>query len=257
MPAASKTRLLILGGTGEAAQLAERALARAGDRLEVTSSLAGRVAAPRLPPGLVRVGGFGGAEGLAASLRDAGFDMVVDATHPFAATISAHARAACDALGLPRLVLSRPDWRPHPDDRWTWADDVDQAASLLPGLGRRALLTVGAGAAAAFAAAEGVWCLVRLVTPPAQPLPLADYEILPARGPFTLAGELALLRDRRIAVVVTKASGGTATEAKLVAARELRLPVLLLRRPPPEAGPRVETVEQALAWVMGRLGPAD
>lgn len=243
MPA-ERPRLLILGGTGEASELA-RALE--GHAFDVVSSLAGRVERPAPLPGIVRIGGFGGADGLAAWLRAERIDIVVDATHPFAATISAHARAACDGIGLPRLILERPAWRPVPGDRWIEVADAAQAAGLLPGLGRRALLTVGHRDLAAFTA-RGV-AVARVIDPPRQPFP---FEIVTNRGPFDIESERRLFAERRIDVLVTKASGGQATAAKLTVARELSLPVLMLRRPPPEPGERATSVAEALAWLRTR-----
>lgn len=247
-------RVLILGGTAEARLLAAEL---AGDpALEVTSSLAGRVAQPRLPAGRVRIGGFGGPAGLADWLREQHMDAVIDATHPFARTITDGAAEAAAAVHLPLLVLRRPGWAAGQGDRWHWADSLPHAAALLPGLGRRALLTTGRTELSAFAHLDGVWFLVRSVEEPAPPLP-PRTRVLLARGPYTLAGELALLREHRIDVVVTKDSGGTATAPKLAAARLLGLPVLLVRRPALPAGvPVVSGVAEAVAWLQD-LQPGD
>ena len=241
-------RVLILAGTGEAAALAE-ACARQGG-LEVISSLAGRTAAPREVPGEVRVGGFGGAAGLEQFLRARAVDRLVDASHPFAAQISRHAAAACRAAAVPRLRLLRRPWPRLADDRWHEVDDFAAAAALLPQIGRRAFLTVGQKELAAFAGLERVWLLIRTIEAAAG-VPPERALCLQARGPFALAAELALLREHRIDVVVTKASGGQATYAKLAAARSLGLPVIMVRRPPPPAGPVVGSVAAALAW-LGR-----
>lgn len=241
-------KLLILGGTGEAAALARRLAERFGARLEVISSLAGRVARPRTVPGRMRIGGFGGAHGLIDYLRAEGISAVIDATHPFAARISAHGRIACDALALPRLSLDRPMWPRHPGDRWIEVDGMAEAAARLPQLGRRALLTVGAGEVAEFSDVTGVWLLVRLIADPG-PLPLADYRVLLGRGPFAVEDEIRLLTDHAVDILVCKASGGGATEAKITAARALGLPVLMIRRPPPEPGARVAEIEAAADWL--------
>ena len=243
--------LLILGGTGEAAALARGALARFGENLMVTTALAGRTRHPGPIPGEVRIGGFGGPGGLAAYLAMRGIDRLIDATHPFAAEISRAARIAADRAGVPRLSVLRPPWRRHALDRWIEVDSLEAAALLVGRLGRRAWLTVGAGSVAAFASATGVRFLVRLVDPPSERLPLRFYEVVLGRGPFSLAEERHLLQRHAIDVVVCKASGGAATEAKLVAARELSLPVIMVRRPPAEPGPSVETVEAALDWLAG------
>jgi precorrin-6A/cobalt-precorrin-6A reductase len=202
-------------------------------------------------PGNVRIGGFGGAAGLEAYLRDHAIDRVIDATHPFAAQISAHARRACDAAGVPRLMLQRPPWKHHPLDRWIEVSNIAGAAAVVGKLGRRAWLTVGAGDIAAFAGITDVRFLVRLIAPPPLPLPLKLHQLVLGRGPFTLEEERHLLHLHGIEVLVCKASGGAATEAKLIAAREISLPVVMVRRPPAETGEAVETIEAAMAWLKG------
>lgn len=241
-------RVLLLGGTGEARALAR--LLDGDDHLHVTSSLAGRVAHPVLPVGDVRVGGFGGADGLAAYLRAEGIDVVVDATHPFAARISANAATACAATGVPMLGLRRPGFTHHDGDRWVRVPTLADAARVLPDLGRRALLTTGRQEVGAFAQVEGVWFLVRAIDPP-DVLP-PDAELLLARGPFTLDDEVALMRERGIDVVVTKDSGGAMTSAKLDAARTLGLPVVVVDRPPYPDVPTVATPADAAAWLRTR-----
>ncbi|MBV8890072.1 MAG: cobalt-precorrin-6A reductase [Alphaproteobacteria bacterium] len=243
--------LLILGGTAEAAALARAALARFGDALQVTTALAGRTRRPGPIPGQVRIGGFGGPAALAAYLAAQDIDRVIDATHPFAWRISAEARAGCEAAGVPRLLLLRPPWRRHPLDRWIEVDSIEAAAAVVGRLARRACLTVGAGGIAAFAPVTQVRFVVRLIDPPPAPLPLRFYEVVLGRGPFSLAEERHMLQRHAIDVLVCKASGGADTEAKLVAARELSLPVIMVRRPAAEPGPAVETVEAALDWLAG------
>ena len=243
--------LLILGGTGEASALARAVLVRFGDALNFTTSLAGRTERPGALPSRVRIGGFGGAVGLAAYLVEHGVDRLMDATHPFAARISTEARLACEEARVPRLLLLRPPWRRHPLDRWIEVDDMAAAAAVVGRIGRRAFLTVGAGEIACFAAAPGVRFLVRLVDPPRQPLPLRFYEVVIGRGPFTLVEERLRLERHAIDVLVCKASGGAATEAKILAARDLGLPVIMVRRPAPGPGDAVETVEAALDWLAG------
>ncbi|MSP67135.1 MAG: cobalt-precorrin-6A reductase [Alphaproteobacteria bacterium] len=243
-------RLLILGGTGEAA-----ALAAALDPYHaVVVSLAGRTRRPAAMAGELRRGGFGGAIGLARYLAAAEIAAVVDATHPFAARISASAAAACRAAGIPLLRLERPEWTPKPGDRWRLVADAPAAARALPRLGRRAFLTTGRQTIGAFAAVGGVWFLVRLVEAPDTPLDLPPHTLVIDRGPFAPAGEVALMRRHRIDVLVTKASGGAATAAKLIAARALRLPVLMIRRPLAAGAESVATVAAAEAWVRARLG---
>ncbi|WP_222262429.1 cobalt-precorrin-6A reductase [Modestobacter marinus] len=237
-------QVLVLGGTGEARRLAAALVARGVD---VLSSLAGRVADPALPEGAVRIGGFGGAEGLAAWLAEHRPRAVVDATHPFAATITASAATAAAAQRTPLLRLQRPGWTPQPGDEWRFVDSLTEAARAVAGF-RSVFLTTGRQGVGAFAELPGR-VLVRSVDPPDEPLP-AGATLLLARGPFSLADELALLREHAVDVVVTKDSGGHMTEAKLTAARELGIPVVLVRRPPlPPGVPTVATVEEALAWV--------
>jgi precorrin-6A/cobalt-precorrin-6A reductase len=238
-------RVLILGGTTEAVALAEACAARS--ELEVISSLAGRTRAPTLPPGDVRTGGFGGAEGLAKFLVERAIDRVIDATHPFARQIGVHAEQACREAEVPRLRLLRPPWQSEAGDRWIEVADLAEAARRLPELGRRVFLTVGQRDLGAFAGLD-LWFVVRTIEPPG-PSPLRHAEWIAGRGPFAVVDELAMLRAHAIDVLVTKASGGEATYAKLVAARRLGLPVLMVRRPPPPPGPVVDSVAAALAWL--------
>lgn len=243
--------VLVLGGTTEARRLAAALADRPGVR--VTTSLAGRVSRPGALEGDVRVGGFGGADGLARWLREQRVDAVVDATHPFAARITENAVRAAATTGVPAVVLCRPGWRPGPGDRWHPAASLAEAAALLPSLGRRIFLTTGRLELAPFAHLSGLHFLVRSVEPPDPPLP-PDTEVLLARGPFTVDGERALLRAHGVDVLVTKDSGGEATAAKLTAARELGLPVVVVSRPPlPQGVTAVPDVASALARL--ELGP--
>jgi len=236
--------VLILGGTAEARALAAD-LDAAG--VPVISSLAGRVARPRLPVGEVRVGGFGGPEALATWLREHGITAVVDATHPFAERISSSAAHAGAAAGVPLLRLDRPGWTAGDGDDWHWVDDLDQAAAATARLGRRVLLTTGRQGLSAFAHDADRWFLIRCVDPPETALP-EHHEMLLDRGPYTLDGELALIDTRRIDLVVTKDSGGPLTQAKLQAAHARGLPVVIVRRPPRGAVQSVSTVAEAVAW---------
>ncbi|MFF1821933.1 cobalt-precorrin-6A reductase [Kribbella sp. NPDC058245] len=235
-------KVLLLGGTGEARELAAQLV-----DFEVVSSLAGRTKDLRLPAGEVRVGGFGGVAGLTEWLRDHPVDAVVDATHPFAATMTEHAVAAAAQVGVPMLVLRRPGWSESSDDNWHWVESASAAADVLPTLGSRVFLTIGRQGLEAFAR-TGLWTLARCVDPP-EPLP-TWCTLLLDRGPYDVGAELELLRAHAIDVLVTKDSGGPQTEAKLTAARELRLPVALIQRPPAPAGvPVVETVPAAIGWL--------
>ncbi|MCP9491821.1 MAG: cobalt-precorrin-6A reductase [Solirubrobacteraceae bacterium MAG38_C4-C5] len=241
-------RILILGGTAEARELATELHAQGH---HVITSLAGRVARPRLPVGEVRIGGFGGPDALATWLREHEIAALVDATHPFAQRISASAVRAADQAGVPLLRLERPGWTEGPGDRWHWVDDLEQAAARIPRLGARALLTTGRQGLSAFAGVSDAWFLIRCVDPPADPLP-PRREILLDRGPYTLEGERTLIDSYEIDVVVTKDSGGHHTRAKLDAARARELPVILVRRPP---RPEVDTVagtDEVVAWVTAK-----
>ncbi|MFZ4302508.1 cobalt-precorrin-6A reductase [Streptomyces cinereoruber] len=237
--------VLILGGTTEARALA----GLLHPRVRVTSSLAGRVARPRLPEGEVRIGGFGGADGLAAWLGEHTVDAVIDATHPFAERISFNAARAAATAHVPLLALRRPGWVPGEGDDWRDVGSLAEAATTLDGLGDRVFLTTGRMGLAAFAD-RPEWFLVRSVDAPEAPVP-ARTEVLLDRGPFTLDGERELLRRHRIDVLVTKDSGGTATAPKLTAAREAGIPVVVVRRPPVPEGVRVATTpEEAAALVL-------
>lgn len=221
--------------------------------MRVVSSLAGRVARPRLPLGEVRIGGFGGPAALASWLAAERITAVVDATHPFAQRISASASAACHSAGVPLVRLERPGWSERPGDRWSWVEDLEQAAAAIPALGRRVLLTTGRQGLGAFAPVDA-WFLLRCVDPPQAPLP-RRHELLLDRGPYTLAGELALIDAHGIDLVVTKNSGGRLTEAKLDAARARGLAVIVVHRPPRPPVPALTDVAAAAAWVGERLHP--
>ena len=225
----TRATVLILGGTGEARELAGRLVAAGVPGLRVVSSLAGRVSRPARPAGEVRVGGFGGVAGLTGWLREHAVTVVVDATHPFAETMSEHAEAACAAAPAPLLRLARAPWAAGTADTWHEVDSLEEAAALLPSLGRRAFVTSGRQGLPAFAGVDGVWFLIRCVDPPGGPLPVAR-EVVLARGPFDAAAEYALMREHGIDVLVTKNSGGELTAGKLAAAGRLGIPVIMVRR---------------------------
>jgi precorrin-6A/cobalt-precorrin-6A reductase len=243
--------ILVLGGTTEARELAAALHAQG---IPVTSSLAGRVANPRLPAGEVRIGGFGGPDALTVWLAEHEVTAVIDATHPFAERISASAARAAPAAGLPLLRLERPGWTERPGDRWRWVGDLDEAAATIGELGAsRVLLTTGRQGLPAFAGVDGAWFLIRCVDPPDPPLP-PRHQVLLDRGPYAIDGELALLDRHRIDVVITKDSGGMYTAAKLDAARRRDLPVIVVRRPRRGAVPTATTVQRALAWARAQAG---
>ena len=247
-------RVLLLGGTREAVELARALHDHPG--VETTYSLAGRTRRPVPVPGAVRTGGFGGPGGLEEYLREAGIGLVVDATHPYAVAISAHAAVACERASVPRLVLHRPPWECGPGDRWIEAADSASAARALPALGERALLTVGSGGLGPFLRVPGIRFIVRAVEPPTIPLDAERFEVVLARGPFEFESERDLLASRAIDVVVSKNSGGRASYAKLQAARSLGLPVVMIARPSPPPGGKVKSVAEARTWIEARIPSA-
>jgi precorrin-6A/cobalt-precorrin-6A reductase len=244
-------RLLILGGTTEASALARHIAGRPD--LDPVLSLAGRTRNPVPPPIRFRVGGFGGIDGLKAYLRDTKTDAVVDATHPFAALMSRNAAAACRDLGVPLAIYTRPAWTPQEHDRWTSVTDMHEAARALGETPRRVFLTIGGLQLAAFLGAPQHHYVVRTIDPPASIGALPSHRLILARGPFRLEDEIALMRDERIEVLVTKNSGGTASEAKIAAARRLGLDVIMVERGTPEDAETFDTLDAVLAWIDRHL----
>lgn len=213
-------------------------------------SYAGRTAAPRGQALPVRIGGFGGAEGLARYLRAGGFSHVIDATHPFAAQMSRNAVAACAATGTALAAIERPRWQAGPGDDWTLVPDIPEAVAALPDAAAPVFLAIGRQHLDAFAARPQHDYLLRLVDPPeAQPLPRA--RVVVARGPFDLAGDLALMRAHGTRIVVAKNAGGDAARAKLDAARILGARVVMIERPAIPPRPVFATPESVLAWLHG------
>jgi precorrin-6A/cobalt-precorrin-6A reductase len=239
--------LLILGGTTEASDLG-RALA--GDRrVRATISLAGRTQRPLPQPLPARVGGFGGVEGLSRYLTDHRIDALVDATHPFAARITANAISAARMAGAKLLVVIRPAWLPAPGDNWTMVPDMAAAATALGDTPRRVLLTVGQKDLSPFRAVPWHHFVLRSVDPPPPDAVPPDVTVLAARGPFLETDEHRLLVEHGIDVIVTKNSGGAATQAKLVAARKLGLPVVMVERRPLPQAETVGSIADVLAWL--------
>lgn len=245
-------RLLILGGTGEAAALAE-ALAAHRPELHLTTSLAGVTRSPRSVPGEVRTGGFGGIQGLKGYLSDMHINYVVDATHPFAAQIASHAARACRDLRIPRLKLVRAMWQRTSDDFWIEVADAGQAAKALQQRDAKSVfLTLGIRDLDRFAELDAMRFVVRLIEQPAEPLPLSA-KVVTGRGPFPADAERDLMIREGIDTLVAKASGGKATEGKILAARALGLPVIMIARPTPPDGPSVDSVDGVLNWLAGYM----
>jgi precorrin-6A/cobalt-precorrin-6A reductase len=245
-------RILILGGTGEARALVGELVAAGVD---VLSSLAGRVRQPRLPDGPVRTGGFGGAEALAEFLRAERITGVIDATHPFAGQITAHAAQAATVAHVPLLVLRRPEWEADP--MWQPVPDIRAAAAAVRAWpGQSVFLTTGRRDLDVFAADDRHRFLVRTVDPPDGPVPPRMTLVLD-RGPYTVEGESALIRRHGVGLLVTKNSGGPMTQAKLLAARDLGTEVVIVQRPPlPEGSVVVTTVAEAVRWISPGSGGA-
>ncbi|WP_371225663.1 cobalt-precorrin-6A reductase [Roseovarius sp. 2305UL8-3] len=246
-------RILVLGGTSEASALA-RALAKRGD--DVVFSYAGRTAAPVDQPLPTRVGGFGGASGLAAFLQEGGFTHVIDATHPFASGMSHNAVAACAEADVPLAAFERPPWQAEPGDDWHHVPDLAGAIAALPDAPSRVFLAIGKQTLDGFAARAQHHYLLRLVDPPDGPLPLPNAKAVIARGPFDVDGDRALLLAHKTDLIVAKNSGGTGAAAKLQAARDLGLPVILIERPHVPPRTVLARLEDVLDWLdhTARLG---
>lgn len=238
--------ILILGGTGEASALAAAAAERG---LSATLSYAGRTANPRAQPVPIRIGGFGGVSGLERHIREEGVTRLIDATHPFAATMSAHAVAAAEATGVPLIALTRPAWQALPGDRWHTVPDIAAAVAALSGPARRVMLALGRMHVEAFAAQSQHRYLLRFVDRPDFPPALPDHLLVVDRGPFTVESDMHLLREHGIDLIVCKNAGGTGAEAKIVAARRLGLPVLMIDRPFIPARTTVHEVGDVMDWL--------
>jgi precorrin-6A/cobalt-precorrin-6A reductase len=240
-------RILILGGTAQARRLAQRLAPRSD--LAVTLSLAGRTGSPAAQGVPVRIGGFGGVQGLADYLSRERIEALIDATHPYAARISANAARAAELAEVPLLALYRAAWIAAAGDRWTEAADMEDAVRALGSAPRRVFVALGRNELRPLAGAPQHHYLVRSIDPVDPPLPLPHADYINARGPFDEADERALLIERRIEVILAKNSGGSASYGKIAAARALGVAVILLRRPALLNVPAVESVEQALGWL--------
>lgn len=249
-------RILILGGTTEARLLAGRLAARSD--LDVTLSLAGRTRDPARQPVPVRIGGFGGADGLAEYLLENRIEILMDATHPFAARISANAAIAARQTGIHAIALRRPEWMPVEGDRWTMVESIEKGVAALGKTPRRVFVTLGRQELESLVSVPEHFYLIRSVDPVEPPLDLPDADYLLARGPFPEEAECELLLSQRIDAILAKNSGGGATYGKIAAARALGIEVIMVRRPPAHDMPLAGTIEEALAMLNDHLAsPAD
>jgi len=242
-------KVLILGGTGDAVKLAAQ-LAHI-PTIEVISSLAGRTKKPLALVGQVRIGGFGGAEGLAKYLQENAIDILIDATHPCAGQITLNGAIASQLANIPHLMLVRPQWERVTGDRWIEVESIAAAAKAIPELMRRVFITSGRQQLEPFLERSRLypesWYLMRSIDPPDLELP--NCQILLDRGPFDLEQERRLLREYQIEAIVSKNSGGEATYAKVIAARELQIPIIMVQRPIMPEGEKVTSIAEAIAWL--------
>ncbi len=244
-------RVLILGGTTDAYALAAQAIKI--PHLEIITSLAGRTRQPVMPTGNFRIGGFGGEAGLIEYLRQMEIDVLIDATHPFAAQISENAANSANKIGIPYLMLVRPAWEQVEGDNWLEVESIETAATSLGNQAERVFLTVGRQELAAFAHLHHIWFLMRMIDPPTDDAIVPQGEILCDRGPFSLDNEREILRKYNIQTIVSKNSGGNATYPKIIAARELGIKVVMVKRPKMPPGEKVASVNSAIAILMAKL----
>ena len=243
-------KILILGGTGDAVKLASKLAAIS--EIEIISSLAGRTKKPAILVGQVRIGGFGGSEGLATYLRENSIDILIDATHPCAGQITRNGAIASQLVNIPHLMLVRPQWEKVSGDDWIEVETVEAAAQQIPVTARRVFITSGRQQLEPFALRSltypETWYLIRSIDPPNIQLP--NSKTLLERGPFGLAEERSLLHKYQIEAIVSKNSGGDATYAKIIAARELGIPIVMVQRPTMPRGEKVTSIEEAIAWLQ-------
>jgi precorrin-6A/cobalt-precorrin-6A reductase len=244
-------KVLILGGTGDASKLAAKAVAISG--VEVITSLAGRTSQASAIAGTVRRGGFGGEVGLINYLQTQKIDLLIDATHPFASQISDRAIKAARTCNIPHLRLIRPAWKQTEGDRWIEVDSIEAAAAVLPSFAKRVFLTIGRQQLACFAHLKDIWFLFRSIDPPDPNTVLPQGLFLCDRPPFSRASEKEILLKYQIDAIVSKNSGGEATYGKIIAARELAIPVAIVRPPVMPKGERVFDVDSALGWLMEKV----
>ena len=246
-------KVLILGGTGDAVKLAARLVNI--PKIEVISSLAGRTKKPSVLVGQVRIGGFGGAEGLANYLQENRIDFLIDATHPCAGQITLNGAIACQLVQISHLMLVRPQWQKLVDDNWIEVETVDAAAQAIPKSIKRVFITSGRQQLEPFLQRSqtypDTWYLIRSIDPPDIELP--NSKVLLDRGPFSLEQERELLREYQIEAIVSKNSGGAATYAKIIAARELGIPIVMVQRPAMPEGEKVTSIEEAIAWLNSQM----
>ena len=247
-----RRRILILGGTGEGRKLATRAFQTFQKDVEIISSYAGRTKRTKTPPGTIREGGFGGIDGLKTFIIDQSIDVLIDATHPFAKTISNHAAIAARDLGCPHLILRRPNWVMPKNAQIINFSQMAEVANCLSIQGKRVFLSSGTQGLQSLAKLKNVWFLVRLITKPDEFLPLAHHKVIIECPPFVEKQEIALLEEHKIDLMVSKHSGGR-LPAKITAATKLKIPIFLIQQPPPPVGRKTKRIEEALTWLRARL----
>ena len=246
-------KILILGGTGDAVKLAARLAIF--PEIEVISSLAGRTKKPSALVGQVRIGGFGGADGLANYLQENSIDILIDATHPCAGQITHNGAIAAQVANIPHLMLVRSPWEKVSGDHWIEVSSIESAAIAIPDYLNRVFITSGRQQLEPFLRRPNIWYLMRSIDPPDLQLP--NSKVILDRGPFSLDQERQLLRDYQIQAIVSKNSGGGATYAKVIAARELGLPIIMVQRPASPDGEKVTSIDEAIVWLFRRALPAE
>lgn len=241
-------RVLILGGTGDAVELAGRISKL--DGVEVFTSLAGRTQNPKVENlDNIRIGGFGGVTGLVKYFQDTNIEAVIDATHPFARQISNHGAIAANQVQIPYLMMVRPAWEKQPEDNWIEVESLEQAAQVLMEVGERVFLTVGRQEIGLFSHLEEIWFLMRMIDPPTD-VKIPTGKIILERGPFSLERDRQLMIAYNIDHLISKNSGGNATYAKIIAARELNIPVIMIKRPPTPECMQVKDIDAAVDWLI-------